>query len=91
MPSPASAPGERELPLEAVVETPVPVGEAELLAWVTGLRVSDAEEEVVDAEEDVLLDDAVVEDLLEVVDEEAAFWTKLHLTVEDWLKFEGHY
>jgi hypothetical protein len=85
MPIPASAPGERELPLEAVVETPVPVGEAELLAWVTGLRVSDAEEEVVDAEEDVLLEDAVVEDLLEVVDEEAAFWTKLHLTVEDWL------
>jgi len=81
MPIPASAPGKRE----AVVETPVPVGEAELLAWVTGLRVSDAEEEVVDAEEDVLLEDAVVEDLLEVVDEEAAFWTKLHLTVEDWL------
>jgi hypothetical protein len=85
MPIPASAPGERELPLEAVVETPVPVGEAEPLAWVTGLRVSDAEEEVVDAEGDVVLEDAVVEDLLEVVDEEAAFWTKLHLTVEDWL------
>lgn len=83
MPIPASAPGERELPLEAVVETPVPVGEAEVLAWVTGLRVPDAEEEVVDAEGDVVLEDAVVEDLLEVVDEETAFWTKLHLTVED--------
>lgn len=83
MPIPASAPGERELPLEAVVERPVPVGEAELLVWVTGLRVSDAEEEVVDAEEDVLLEDAVVEDSFEVVDEEAAFWTILHLTVED--------
>jgi hypothetical protein len=83
MPIPASAPGERELPLEAAVEKPVPVGEAELLVWVTGLRLSDAEEEVVDAEEDVLLEDAVVEDCFEVVDEEAAFWTILHLTVED--------
>jgi hypothetical protein len=79
MPIPASAPGERELLL---VERLVPVGEAELLVWVTGLRVSDAEEEVADAE-DVLLEDAVVEDSFEVVDEEAAFWTRFHLTVED--------
>jgi hypothetical protein len=80
MPIPASAPGEREL---LVVGRPVPVGEAELLVGMTGLRVSDAEEEVVDAEDDVLLEDAVVEDSFEVVDEEAAFWTILHLTVED--------
>jgi len=83
MPIPASAPGESELPLEAVPERSVPVGEAELLVWVTGLRVSDAEEEVVDVEEDVLLEDVVVEDSIEVVDEEAEFWTILHLTVED--------
>jgi hypothetical protein len=82
MPIPASAPGESELALEAVVERPVPIDEAELLAWVTGLRVPDAEE-VVDTEEDVLLESAVVEDFFKAVDEEAGFWTILHLTVED--------
>ena len=69
-------------------ESPVPVAEAELLDSVTGLRVSaGAEEDVVEpvAEEDcveVLVEEVVVE-LLVVDDEDTAFWTRLHLTIED--------
>jgi hypothetical protein len=91
-PIPASAPGERELPVDAAI-MPVPVGEAELLVCVTGLRLSVGAEEVEEPaeEEELVLEDVVVEELLAAdVEEEAEFWTMLHLTVVLWLKLFGH-
>jgi hypothetical protein len=83
-----------------VAETPVPEGEAELLVCVEGLGVSETpkevdvpEEDVVLEEEIVVLEDEVLEELcVEDVDEEdeALPWLRLHLTVADWLKLEGH-
>jgi hypothetical protein len=85
-PIPASAPGESVLP-EDVTLMPVALGEEEPPDCVTGLSVSEAAEEVVfvAAEGDGELEDEVVgdEDCVEVVDEDAAFCTMLHLTVVD--------
>jgi len=93
IPIPASAPGESVLPDEVTLK-PVELGEAELPVCDTGLRVSEAiEEEVVlvtaDEEDEAELD-VVGVDFDDVVDEETAFCTMLHRTVEDWLKLFGH-
>jgi len=85
IPIPASAPGESVLPEEVTLK-PVELGV--LPDCVTGLSVSEAadEEVVLDAAEEIEVDDVAdgdfVEDVL-VVDEETAFCTMLHLTVED--------
>lgn len=94
MPIPASAPADREGVFDEIAERPVPVKDAELPVVVTGLSVSKpaAELEVVVPEEDELfmLDDVVSEELELVVEDEEEPETRLHLTVEDWLKFGGH-
>jgi hypothetical protein len=86
MPIPASAPGDRPL-VEAVMFAPVPEGEEELLDCVAGIPVSEAWEEVVfdpvvEEEDDFVLED-VVEDFVDDVEDDTAFWTMLHRTVED--------